>query len=97
MPQNLYQKYLCKKWLKFCAQNIFESNGSRFLPKLASIKNSLNGTNYEPCFNKTDIIACFIYFSQKFSVLRGTEISVVRPQCSTEISVPLSTENSYEK
>ena len=41
------------------------------------------------------IIAFFICFSQKFSVLRGTEISVVRPQY--RISVPLSTENFCEK
>jgi hypothetical protein len=39
--------------------------------------------------------ACFICFSQNISVLRGTEISEFL--FSTEISVPLSTENLCEK
>ena len=39
--------------------------------------------------------ACFICFSQNISVLRGTEISEFL--FSTEISVPLSTENFCEK
>ena len=34
MPQNLCQKCFWKKWFKFCAKNIFERNGSKFVPKI---------------------------------------------------------------